>query len=149
MFGVCKNLESINLESFNTTAVKNMASMFLRCGELKKLNLSSFDTTGVYDMNSMFDGCESLAELDISKFNMENVVDVGEMFHNCRKLRVVVVPAKLDVSEVECGYLFSLNCPNPFLKKLRWKVRKSCLRAMVKKGRSAKEERLEASKVPI
>ncbi len=58
MFSNCSSLKELNLSSFNTNNVTDMACMFRRCSSLKKLNISNFNinakTTLIY---SMFDGC--------------------------------------------------------------------------------------------
>ena len=44
MFSGCKNLEQINLKSFNTENGKLFMYMFRDCESLKELDLSSFNT---------------------------------------------------------------------------------------------------------
>ena len=47
--------------------------MFQGCKSLESLDVSSFDTSNVTDMAAMFEGCDSLKELDISNFDTSNV----------------------------------------------------------------------------
>jgi surface protein len=51
MFNGCNSLEKINLSSFKTSKVTDMAGMFSRCRSLKDLDVSSFDTSNLIDMS--------------------------------------------------------------------------------------------------
>ena len=55
--------------------VTNMRNMFGDCSQLISLNVTTFDTSSVKDMASMFSGCSSLSVLDLSsdKFNTSSV----------------------------------------------------------------------------
>ena len=44
MFSNCRNLQSIDLSSFNTQNVTNMSYMFHNCKNLQSIDLSSFNT---------------------------------------------------------------------------------------------------------
>ena len=52
MFGSSK-ATTLNLSSFNTSRVTNMANMFQNT-QVTELDLSSFDTSNVTDMSGMF-----------------------------------------------------------------------------------------------
>ena len=54
MFYNCKNLNELNLSSFNTNNVTNMSQMFFNSSYITNLNLSSFNTNNVTDMSGMF-----------------------------------------------------------------------------------------------
>ena len=58
---------------FDTSSVKNMASMFAGCSSLQTLYLSNFATSSVTDMSSMFQKCSSLMTLNLSNFNTSSV----------------------------------------------------------------------------
>ena len=69
MFYECKNLNNLDLSSFNTKNVTDMSHMFYYCNNLNNLDLSSFDTKNVTDMSSMLCGCpDSIYESNKSKF---------------------------------------------------------------------------------
>ena len=61
MFSDCKNLENIDLRSFDTKNVNNMSEMFHGCSSLKYLNVYNFDTKNVTNMCEMFQ--------ELQKFN--------------------------------------------------------------------------------
>ena len=63
MFQSCSSLTSLDLSSFNTSAVTSMENMFCSCSKLSSLNLSSFDTSAVTNMSYMFSYCSSLTSL--------------------------------------------------------------------------------------
>ena len=60
--------------------------MFRSCSSLTSLDLSSFDTSAVTSMNSMFRSCSSLTSLDLSGFNTSAVTDMSGMFYFCSSL---------------------------------------------------------------
>ena len=60
-----------------------MFGMFYGCSSLKELNLSSFNTSNVTDMAQMFNGCSSLIELNLSTFNTSRVIYKDKMFDGC------------------------------------------------------------------
>ena len=113
-----KNLliESIDVSSFDTSAVTNMRGMFWQCSGLTSLDLSSFDTANVTNMAEMFSGCSNLASLDLSSFDTSNVTNMVRMFGLCVDLTSLDV-SKWDTSSVtsmasmfsECSSLTSLD----------------------------------------
>ncbi|MEG0505063.1 MAG: leucine-rich repeat protein, partial [Raoultibacter sp.] len=86
MFDGCTKLTSLNLSKFVTSKVVFTANMFRDCSSLVELDLSSFDTVAVEGMDGMFNGCSSLAALDLSNFNTAKTVNMGVMFHGCKSL---------------------------------------------------------------
>lgn len=101
-------LKSIKgLTSFNTSKVKNMASMFYVCTDLTSLDLTSFDTSNVTNMRGMFSGSYNdakyymnLTEIKgLEKFNTENVSNMDTMFQMCNKLTALDL-SKFDTSRV-------------------------------------------------
>ena len=86
MFYECRTLTSLDLSSFNTSAVTNMSSMFSSCSALTSLNLSSFDTSAVTNMSSMFYFCSGLTSFDLSSFDTSAVTNMSGMFYYCSAL---------------------------------------------------------------
>ena len=86
MFFWCSGLTNLDLSNFNTYNVTNMDSMFVRCESLVRLDVSNFDTLNVTNMGAMFVGCENVLNLDLSNFDTSNVTDMSSMFSVCRKL---------------------------------------------------------------
>ena len=95
MFSYCGSLSSLDLSSFNTSAVTTMSSMFASCGKLTTLNISNFDTKNVKEMSDMFNSCSALTDLNLSSFNTSAVTDMSAMFYGCEKL------SKLDLSHFD------------------------------------------------
>ena len=85
-FGL-KNLQSLDLSSFNTQNVTNMSYMFYKCNNLQSLDLSSFNTQKVTNMSYMFYECKYLQNLDLSSFNTQNVTSMSDMFYKCNNLQ--------------------------------------------------------------
>ena len=84
-FSDCKELESINLLSFDTSKVTIMDHMFYNNYNLLSLDLSSFETNQVTKMDYMFANCYNLETLNISKFNSTKA-SVQDIFTNSTKL---------------------------------------------------------------
>ena len=93
MFYGCSLLKTLTLnpESFQTSNVSSMNSMFSTCMSLVTLDVSSFDTSNVTDMSQMFYFCSDLIELDVKGFNTDNVTNMGSMFSGCRGLKTLDV----------------------------------------------------------
>ena len=83
----CEKLTSIDLRNFNTSKCKIMYAMFYNCRSLVSLDLSNFYTNLVTNMKQMFSSCYSLTSLDISSFNTSNVDNMEEMFKDCISLK--------------------------------------------------------------
>ncbi len=90
MFYECQKLQNLDLSSFNTQKVTDMSHMFYYCYNLKNLNLLSFNTQKVEYMDNMFYNCFYLQSLDLSSFNTQNVTNMNNMFGNTGLKRVVV-----------------------------------------------------------
>ena len=83
MFQGCRSLTNLDLSHFNTSKVTTMAHMFDGCTQATVLNVSSFDTSNVTDMEGMFQSCTNLTSLDVSRFNTANVTNMRKMFSGC------------------------------------------------------------------
>lgn len=88
MFAWCNELKEFNVD-WNLDSVNeiNMCDMFGGCKKIKKLDLNSWNVSKVKDMSSMFNKCEALEELNIDKWNVENVENMTLMFSECRSLK--------------------------------------------------------------
>lgn len=113
LFSEYKNLQDIDLSSFDTSLVTNMSYMFTHSpiktldvsrfntknvtdmrrmfGGLRitQLELGNFDTSNVTNMSGMFGGCVYLTTLDLSAFDTMNVTDMSNMFSNMYELKHV------------------------------------------------------------
>jgi surface protein len=119
MFYGCKNMTSVDLNSFNTSKVTDMMSMFEGCSSLSSLDLSNFNTSKAIDMSRMFCDCSSLSSLDLLNFNTANVTDMNCMFASCNSLSSLNLK-NFDTSRVtdmstmfyDCSSLSSLDLSN-------------------------------------
>ena len=86
-FGDCDQLIQVEFsETFDTSHVLSLDSMFMRCTSLKSANLSSFNTSLVSRMVFMFYYCFELTSVDLSNFDTRNVISFQDMFQNNYKL---------------------------------------------------------------
>ena len=60
--------------------------MFNNCENLNTLDLNSFETLNVYNMEMMFNDCCNLLKLNLSSFNLKNECYYENIFKNCKKL---------------------------------------------------------------
>ena len=63
--------------------------MFYDCAALTSIDLKSFNTKNVADMAVMFRGCSALNSLDLQHFNTKNVTDMSLMFFDCAALTTI------------------------------------------------------------
>ena len=62
-----------------------MDLMLSYCHKIKNLDLSSFYTKNVTNMAGMFMCCYNLISINLSSFNTQNVTNMKEMFRFCKK----------------------------------------------------------------
>ena len=89
LFSYCKNIVSLNLSSFNTKKVTNMARMFYGCKNLKRLDLSNFHTSNVITMDEMFLDCINLHYINFENINSNSLISMSKMFKNCQNLEYI------------------------------------------------------------
>jgi len=90
MFGGCRELEYLDLSSFNTSKVIDMSIMFLECHKLKQIQgINNFNTSNVITMFALFHQCRELENLDLSYFNTSKVTDLKQMFDECYRLKQI------------------------------------------------------------
>lgn len=76
------------LQYLNTSEVRDMAYLFQGC-QITNLDLSTFNTAKVKNMASMFLFCSNLKTLDISSFNTSQVTSMFQMFGDCEQLTTI------------------------------------------------------------
>jgi surface protein len=90
IFYYMDNLIEVNFsETFDTSHVLTMDSMFYGCYSLRRVNLSSFNTTLVCEMLFMFRFCYELTSVDLSNFDTRNVLSFQDIFHDTKKLNYI------------------------------------------------------------
>ena len=107
MFYYCRNLTTLDLSNFDTSAVTDMRSMFNSCSNLTTLDLSNFNTSAVTNMSSMFGFCGNLTTLDLSSFNTSAVTSMSYMFDSCSNLSTIIGTHTLE--EVQAGTIKALK----------------------------------------
>lgn len=112
MFKGCHNIERLDgLFKSKTTNVEDMSHMFEGCCWVSRIDLSNFDTSGVKNMNHMFCGCERLEKLDLTSFDTSAVVDMSEMFKDCGMKSLKLGPKFVIKSDANIDNMFS-RCEN-------------------------------------
>ena len=87
MFNRCTKLKvADNLKRFNTSKVKNMCGLFNGCKSLTNLSNFTLNTQSVENTSIMFQGCELLDKIDNGASEAKSLKDVSGMFANCSKL---------------------------------------------------------------
>ena len=112
MYGMFRNdysLTSIKFgDNFNTSLVTDMDSMF-RNISVTTLDLSSFNTSKVTEMGNMFNNSSNLTSLDLSSFNTSQVSRMNMMFYGCSSLTELDL-SNWDTSNVTTYGNMFLNC---------------------------------------
>ena len=90
-----------------------MNSMFANCSHLEKLDVSSFRTPGVTNMAAMFLNCASLQQLDLSEFAVGSNTGKTNMLKGCDALnkRIVAVSATSATLNSSIGLNFFITRP--------------------------------------
>ena len=86
MFNGCKNIEFIDLSSFDTSNVTDMSYLFAGCNKLKEIKgIDKFKTSKVTNMSTMFGECNEIESINLSSFDTSNVTDMSYLFNKCHK----------------------------------------------------------------
>ena len=80
MFAGASALTSLNLSSFDTSSVTSMANMFMSDTSLTTINLSGLGGSSLTNMYEMFAGCTSLSTINLTGFTTSNVTNMAELF---------------------------------------------------------------------
>jgi surface protein len=94
MFGVCTNLEELEVDTWNVEKVTNMVLMFEQCS-MESLDLSNWSTDSLENSSYMFMACKKLSNLNISMFNTTKVKDryLSYMFMDNKNLQQLTIGA--------------------------------------------------------
>ena len=112
---ISSDLKILDISSFDTSKVTNMAYMFLGCLSLTSFNLSNFNTSKVENMRGMFKmsflkkfyKIFYLISLDLSNFDTSKVRDMSYMFSEFETLSFLDLTG-FDTSQVtNMEYMFS------------------------------------------
>ena len=132
MFDTLPNLTTVTgLENLNTSNVHSMYGMFANCSSLRSVEgINKLDASKVTDMSYMFENCfensKDLINLDLSGLNIglninkNDTITMKEMFRGCSKLKSIILPDKIDTSQVTdmtgmfygCSNLVSVSYPS-------------------------------------
>ena len=128
MFDTLPNLTTVTgLENLNTSNVYSMYGMFAGCSSLSSIEgINKLNASKVTDMSYMFENCGNLTSLDLSGLNIglninkNDTITMKEMFRGCSKLKSLILPDKIDTSQVTdmtgmfygCSDLVSVSYPN-------------------------------------
>ena len=73
MFSYAVAVTGLDLSSFKTPKLTNIAHIFEGCGNLESVIFgNNIDTSQVTDMSYLFTDCYSITSLDLSKFSTGN-----------------------------------------------------------------------------
>ena len=132
MFDTLPNLTTVTgLENLNTSNVYSMYGMFANCSSLSSIEgINKLDASKVTDMSYMFENCfknpKDLISLDLSGLNIglninkNDTITMKEMFRGCSQLKSIILPDKIDTSQVTdmtgmfygCSNLVSVSYPS-------------------------------------
>lgn len=80
IFSFCASLKSVDIKGISANTI-DICGMFNHCSSLIKIDgLETWDTSNIEDMSTMFNSCELLETLDLSTWNTIKVTDMSYMF---------------------------------------------------------------------
>ena len=101
LFSGCSSLETVQgIETWNTSKISNMNTVFKSCSSITNMDLSGWDVSKVTTMSNMFDGCNSLVELNLTGWTTSSLTSMTGMFKGCSNLRKILDIEKFDISKV-------------------------------------------------
>ena len=102
-FNRCKKLTDIHLGNIKTDNVKNMCGLFNGCESLTKIHsvITSSKTPSLQDISIMFQNCEKLENINVTNFNTKHVKDMNGIFSGCKGLKKAVNLAKWSTDDVK------------------------------------------------
>ena len=78
--GSSSPIEEVDVTGWNLSETKNIQGLFADSKSLKRIiGLDTWDTSNIENMNSLFYGLESITDLDLSHFNTSHVTDFGSI----------------------------------------------------------------------
>jgi len=92
LFQNCQNLEEVDLSTWDTSNVTYMGYMFYQNYALKSVNLSNFNTSKVTSFSYMFYYDYLLTEIDLSSFDFSSALSLEYMFCYDVNLRNIIMP---------------------------------------------------------
>ena len=109
LFYNCKNINKIDLSSFNVINIKNTSYMFYNCSNLTNINLSSLNAENVTDLSYMFHSCSNLINIDLSSFIIKKAINLQNMFSLCINLKSINLSFFNTDNVSNISYMFK-NC---------------------------------------
>ena len=111
-FRDCTSLNSVNVATWDVSAVQTISKMFFGCTAFN-INLSSWNTVAVQDMSYLFDGCTSFNNGVLTNsggvpltWTTDAVTTTKSMFHNCQAFNQSVVFSNLSLV-TDCSSMFA------------------------------------------
>ena len=112
LFYKCSDLVDIAFsESFDTSIVQNLDSMFASCDSLTKVDLSPFNTSSVNDYTFMFIYADKITSLDLSNFEAKYSCGFNQMFSSAESLKYIDISSFYSIYP-GCNSLDLYNAPD-------------------------------------
>ena len=100
LFGYCTSLTSLNVGDWDMSNCSSFFNMFYNCKLLEDLDVSRWDTKNGINMQSVFNGCESLTSIDLTNWTTPRVRFMNGMFSNCYKLQEIIGLTNITTDDV-------------------------------------------------
>ncbi len=106
-------IETVDVTNLCTSSNTDCWSLFVNCSKLKTITgLETFDTSNVVSMQTMFNGCTNLTSVDLSSFDTSKVTSMYQMFQNCTALTTIYASNSFVTSAVTKSDNMFLSCTN-------------------------------------
>ena len=91
--GSSSPIEIVDVTGWDLTNTKDISGFFADSRHLKKIKgLDTWDTSNITAMTTLFYSCKNLEKLDLSSFDMKNVVDAQAMLISVDSLKEIITP---------------------------------------------------------
>ena len=109
--GLVGDLDFGEYPNFVTSNVTSMSGMFAGLKDVENIDLSTFDTRKVDNMDAMFESCPKLKTIDLNSFDMKHQMSgTQSMFAQCPKLTTIYVGENWTVDNVAMPYGMFEGC---------------------------------------
>ena len=95
------SIETIDVTGWDLHRTTDITGIFASGGGLKNIiGLDTWDTSNITNMNSVFQSCNKLTSIDLSSWNLTNVTDVTNFVHGCTSISTAYVKTQNDANKL-------------------------------------------------
>ena len=109
MFSGANSLTILNIASFNTSKVTDMAYMFYQVHGITSLDLGNFNTENVTTMEGMFAEMKGIVDIYLTNFKTPKLTNVSKMFQRVNPSSIVIRPGEDNLEHIYAKNDFDIS----------------------------------------